>query len=154
MAEEVKTRGLLKTTVTATLRTGFCEACGTQTVKEFYLDGERRRVRMSCPACGGLGKLITRTYSVQPPVFAGCFSVKCLWQFFRDTLFCALLSSYHRRRVAYASISRDGGKLKPILEWYRTGEPSPKTIWQAIYANLKLKCPVCRKYNVIPFSRR
>ena len=37
-----------------------------------------------------------------------------------------------------------------VLERYRTGEPNPKNLWQAIHANLKLKCPVCRKYNVDP----
>jgi hypothetical protein len=37
-----------------------------------------------------------------------------------------------------------------VLERYRTGQPSPKNIWQAIHANIKLRCPVCRKYNVDP----
>ncbi len=156
MAEKVTVTGFLKTTVTAEHRTGYCEDCGTRTAKEFYYDGgytdgkgvfhKRKRVRMSCPDCGGLGKLIVKTYSVQPPVFAGCFSPKCVWQFFKDTLFCAVLANYHQRRVAYATRSRG----KPILERYRTGEPSPKTIWQAIHASIKLKCPVCRKYNVDP----
>jgi hypothetical protein len=63
-----------------------------------------------------------------------------------DSLFCALLSSYHRRRVYYAEKNRH----KKILERYRTGEPSPKNLWQAIHANIKLKCPICRKYNVDP----
>ena len=147
---EVSPKGFLKTKVTAEHRMGFCENCGTRTEKEFYQDGERRRVRMSCPDCGGLGVLIVRTYSVQPPAPPQCLRIGCLWQFFRDTVFCALLSTYHQRRVAYATRSRDKGELKPILERYRTGEPSPKTIWQAIHANIKLKCPICRKYNVDP----
>ena len=37
-----------------------------------------------------------------------------------------------------------------VLERYRTGEPSPKNLWQAIHANMKIVCPVCRKYNVDP----
>ncbi len=141
------TKGVLKTKVTAEHRTGFCEKCGTRTAKEFYLDGTRKRVRMSCPACGGLGVLIAKTYSVQPPDPPQCLRIRCLWQFLRDTLFCALLSNYHRRRVAYAETNRH----KKILERYRTGEPSPKSIWQAIHANIKLTCPICRKYNVDPF---
>ena len=146
MAEKVVSRGALKTRVTAEHRTGYCESCGTRTTKEFYQDGERRRVRMSCPDCGGLGVLIVRTYSIQPPAPPQCLSFKCLWQFFRDTIFCALLSTYHQRRVAYATRSRD----KPILERYRTGEPSPKSIWQAIHASIKLKCPACRRYDTDP----
>jgi len=90
----------------------------------------------------GLGRLIAKTYSIQPPAPPQCLSTRCLYRFFMDTLFCALLSNYHSRRVAYAEKNRN----KDILERYRTGEPSPKTIWQAIHANIKLKCPVCRKY--------
>ena len=146
MVDRVLSRGLLKTRVTAEHRTGFCENCGIRTVKEFYMDGERRRVRMSCPDCGGLGVLIVRTYSVQPPAPPQCLRIGCLWQFFRDTVFCALLSTYHQRRVAYATTNR----REKILERYKTGEPSPKSIWQAIHANIKLKCPICRKYNVDP----
>lgn len=148
--EKVATKHLLKTKVTGEHRTGFCENCGARTVKEFYMEGERERVRMACPACGGLGVLIAKTYSIQPPDPLKCLRVRCLWQFFRDTLFCALLSNYHRRRVAYAEANRH----KKILERYRTGEPSPKTIWQAMHANTKLACPLCRKYNVDPLLLR
>ncbi len=137
----------MRVIVTGEHRTGFCEKCQTRVVKEFYMDGERKRVRMVCPDCGGLGRLIAKTFSVQPPDPPQCLSFRCLRQFFRDTLFCALLSNYHRRRVAYAEMNRNGN----ILERYRTGEPSPKTIWEAIHANLKLTCPLCRKYNVDPF---
>jgi len=63
-----------------------------------------------------------------------------------DCLFCALLSSYHTRRVTYAEANRH----KKILERYRTGEPSPKNIWQAIHAILKLKCPICNKFDRDP----
>jgi len=140
---KVSTRSTFKVSATGEHRTGFCENCQTQTVKEFYMDGERRRIRMVCPVCGGMGKLIAKTFSVQPPDPPQCLSFRCLFRFFMDTLFCALLSNYHKRRVAYAEKNRH----KVILERYRTGEPSPKTIWQAIYDNTKLTCPICRKYN-------
>lgn len=143
----LNTRGFLKTIVTGEHREGVCENCKQILVKEFYMDGTRKRPRMICPSCGGMGRLIAKTYSVQPPSPPQCLSPKCLYQFFKDTLFCALLSSYHSRRVTYAKKNRH----KKILERYRTGDPSPKTIWQAIHANIKLKCPVCRKYNIDPF---
>jgi len=132
---EVSTRSAFKVSATGEHRTGYCENCKTKTVKEFYMDGERRRVRMICPACGGMGRLIVKTFSVQPPKPLQCLAFRCLYRFFVDTLFCALLSSYHRRRVTYAGKNRKG----KILERYRTGQPSPKTIWQAIYAITKLK---------------
>jgi hypothetical protein len=92
------------------------------------------------------GKLISRAVSIQPPDPPQCLSFKCLFRFMYDSLFCAFLSSYHRRRVYYAEKNRH----KKILERYRTGVPSPKNLWQAIHANIKLKCPICRKYNVDP----
>lgn len=131
---QVNTRSPLKTRVVAEHREGLCEKCQTPVVKEFYIDGDRKRVRMVCPKCGGMGRLIARTYSVQPPDPPKCLSFRCLYRFFVDVLFCALLSSYHRRRVAYAEKNRH----KDILEKYRTGNPSPRTIWQAIYASIKL----------------
>jgi hypothetical protein len=60
-----------------------------------------------------------------------------------ESLTFAFVSSYHRRRIAYAEENR----RKQILERYRTGEPSPQTFWQAIHANIKLACPICRKYK-------
>ena len=147
---ETATRGTFRVYATGEHREGFCEKCQTKTVKEFYMDGERKRVRVTCPECGGMGRLIAKTFSVQPPKPPQCLSFRCLSRFFLDTLFCALLSNYHRRRVAYAEANRH----KEILERYRTGEPSPETIWQAIHANLKLKCFVCRRYNIDPLLRR
>jgi len=131
---KIGTRSSLRVYATAEHRTGFCENCQTKTVKEFYMDGERKRVRMICPSCGGMGKLIAKTYSVQPPKPPQCMSFRCLYQFFMDTLFCALLSNYHRRRVAYAEKNRH----KVILERYRTGEPSPTGLLRAVVANIKL----------------
>jgi len=93
------------------------------------------------------GRLIVRMCSVEPPVPMTCTSFSCLKKFYRDTVMWGLLTAYHSRRIAYAQTNRN----KEILERYRTGEPSPKTIWQGIHANIKLKCPVCRKYNIDPF---
>jgi len=135
--------------------------------------------------------LITHLVSIQPPDPPACISPKCLFRFMMDSLFVALLSSYHSRRVNYCEsmryvaddvhgvyrIRRAGlvpgtNELYPykpevygtiqeaqkacdrigdkVLERYRTGKPSPKNIWQTVHANLKLRCPVCRKYNIDP----
>ena len=150
MPEPVIMRNTFKVTVTGEHREGVCGKCNVVLVKEFYMDGTRKRVHMVCPECGGMGRLIAKTFSVQPPAPPQCLSLRCLYRFFLDTLFCALLSNYHRRRVDYAEKNRH----KKILERYRTGEPSPQNIWQAIHANTKLKCPVCRKYNVDPLLFR
>ena len=140
----VQTRNLFITSVNADHREGICEQCKIPLVKEFYIDGKRKRVKMVCPECGGLGRLISRSVSIQPPSPPQCVKFSCLFKFTLDTLFCALLSSYHSRRVSYAEKNRH----KEILERYRTGNPSPTSIIEAIIANLKLSCPVCRKYNV------
>jgi hypothetical protein len=93
------------------------------------------------------GNLIVRLCSIESPTPPTCIKFACLWKFFIDTIRCGLISTYHSRRVLYAQ-SKRGDK---ILDRYRTGEPSPKTIWQAIHANIKITCPVCRKYNIDPF---
>ena len=149
MPETITNTGF-KVIVTGELRRGFCENCDTKAEKEFYTEGTRKRVRMKCPKCGGLGKLIVRTYSIQPPKPPSCAKPGCIWQFMKDSFFVMLLSIYHAKRVAYAQKYRN----KVILERYRTGEPSPATIWQAIHANIKLKCPICRKYNKDPLLFR
>lgn len=96
------------------------------------------------------GNLISRQFSVEPPDAPTCLRLSCLWRYLRGAVFYALIANYHTRRTAYAEINRH----KEILERYRTGEPSPETIWQAIHANIKLTCPVCRKYNVDPLLFR
>jgi len=153
-------RGGIKTSVPADHRNGICIECEVQMeVKEVTIQSSRivegktiytdKLVkRPVCPKCGGMiGQLIARSVSIQPPPPPQCVSPRCLFKFVLDTLFCALLSSYHARRMAYAEKNRHN----KILERYRTGEPSPKNIWQAIHANIKLKCPICRKYNIDPF---
>lgn len=87
------------------------------------------------------GNLITRQISIEPPEAPTCLSVSCLVKYVRDAIFYALVCNYHTRRTAYAEANRN----KKILERYKTGEPTPKTIWQAIHANIKLTCPICRK---------
>jgi len=143
----VQGRAGFRVTVTGELRTGQCENCGAQTEKQFYMDGQRKRVKAICPKCGGQGKLIVKTYSIKAPPPPQCLSLRCAGRFFRDSLFTLLITAYHAKRVAYASQNRD----KKILERYRTGEPSPQTIWQAIHANIKLRCPICKRYNADPF---
>lgn len=94
------------------------------------------------------GNLISRQASIKEPTAPTCLRPDCLLRYMLDAFFYSLLANYHARRVAYAEANRH----KEILERYRTGEPSPKNIWQAIHANVKLTCPICRKYNVDPFS--
>lgn len=98
----------------------------------------------------GKGNLITRQVSIEPPAPPACIKPSCLLRYLKDALLFALICSYHARRVAYAEANRN----KDILVRYRSGEPSPQTLWQAIHANMKLRCPVCRKYNTDLFLRR
>ena len=98
----------------------------------------------------GNGRLISRQVSINPPDPPMCLSPKCIWRYIIDSLTYSVILSYHDRRTRYAESNRN----KDILERYRTGEPSPQTLWQAIHANTKLTCPICRKYNVDPFLGR
>ena len=131
---EVTTKGKFTVRVTGEQREGFCEQCGTKTEKQFYMDGERKRVQMICPKCGGLGRLIVKTYSVQPPPAPKCVGPKCLWQFVKDVEFCDALATYHNKRVEYATRNRH----KAMPEKYRTGEPSPTTIKECLWWTIKL----------------
>lgn len=155
MPQPVNTAGRMRTYVGAELREGNCELCGTKTEKIMteFTDASgrvREALRPICPRCGAKGRLIVKHISVQPPSPPACLSPRCLVRFLGDCLFSALVASYHRRRVAYASQNRN----KVMLERYRTGMPSPQNIWQAIHAIIKLRCPVCRKYNVDPLLFR
>ena len=98
----------------------------------------------------GAGELISQQRSITPSAIPTCLTFSCLVKYWKEATFYALVCNYDRRRTAYSEANRD----KVILERYRTGEPFPKTIWQAIHANIKLKCPVCRRYDVDPFIRR
>jgi ssDNA-binding Zn-finger/Zn-ribbon topoisomerase 1 len=147
---QVITRSPIRVTVNAEHRNGICIECGSKMeVVKIDLNGNLVN-RARCPNCGGgIGQLIARPISIQAPDPPQCLSFKCLGKFIRDSLFSALLSSYHFRRVAYAEANRP--EKKKILDRYRTVSPAPKTLWQAIHANIKLRCPICRRYNVDPF---
>jgi hypothetical protein len=138
----------------------------------------------------GAGVLISRPCSVKPPDPPQCVSPVCLGKWLKDSLFVALLASYHHRRVAYAeqyysvadevdgqwkvrraglvpetqqrypytksfetleAALRETAKVhSKVLERYRTGKPAPQNLWQVFHALTKLRCWVCRKYNVDP----
>ncbi len=139
MAEAVNLRSPIKVIIHASHRNGICVECFTQMeVKDVSIGEGKLGKRPVCPKCGGMiGQLIARPTSIQAPDPPQCIRFKCLWKFVIDSLFVAYLSFYHRRRVAYAERNRPE-KGKNILDKYRTGEPSPKTLWQAILANIKL----------------
>lgn len=151
----VTVRSPIKVIVHAAHRNGICIECNVQMeIKDIDIGDGKIRKRAVCPECGGMtGHLIARNYSIQAPDPPQCLAFKCLWRFMMDSLFVAFLSSYHHRRVTYAEKNRPE-KGNVILERYRTGEPSPKNLWQAVHANLKIACPICRKYNVDPLLFR
>ena len=154
MTEPIITRGFIKTIVNADLRDGICTKCNVRMeVKKVWIDTKRtvddevivtpKLVnRAVCPKCGGfggeVGHLIVRPTSIQAPAPPSCISFKCLWKFINDSLFVDFLSTYHRRRVAYA-VANKPEKGKVIPEKYRTGTPAPETIVQAIREIIKLK---------------
>ena len=90
------------------------------------------------------GNLISRQVSIEAPNSPTCITLPCLWRYLIDSLIYTLVASYHQRRVIYAEANRN----KKILERYRTGEPSPKTLLGALYANIKLTCPLCRRIEL------
>ena len=138
---DILTKNAMKVVATGEQREGWCKDCNCRTVKEFYMDGERERVRMTCPECGGLGRLIVKTYSVQPPRPPTCLKPGCIWRFMLRVEYCDLLVAYHAERVKYATQHRH----KHIPEKYRTGEPSPSNIKETIKAIIKLKIEKIRR---------
>jgi len=96
------------------------------------------------------GNIISRQTSLEPPAAPTCLRVSCLLKYVKDAIFYALVARYHVRRVAYAEKNR----RKVILERYRTGDPAPENIWQAIHAYVKLRCPICRRSNRDPLLFR
>ena len=128
-------RGQVGVTVDAEHRDGICEKCGKRIVVVDEGD-EDTPMRRECEGCGGsIGRLIARSVSIQGPPPPTCTRPKCIWQFFRDSLYVALLSTYHSRRVRYAEKKRH----KKIPMKYRTGEDAPKDIKGAVLALIKLK---------------
>lgn len=140
MPDKITTNRKLKVIIHASHRNGICIECLSQMeVKEVDIGEGRIRKRVVCPKCGGMiGQLIAKPISIQGPDSPRCARFKCLWKFAMDSLFIGFLSSYHGRRLAYAEMNRPENKR--ILEKYRTGEPAPKTIRQAILAIIELKC--------------
>ena len=82
------------------------------------------------------GQLIVRSVPILAPDPPKCIKFKCLLKFVKDVWFCALLSKYHHERAEFA---QHGNKDKDIKEKYRSGNPSPKNIKQAIIAIIGLK---------------
>ena len=151
MSAKVTTKGAMKVTVNAGLRNGICIECNVQMeVKDVWIDTKREvdeqiiitpklLPRAVCPKCGGMtGHLIVRHVSIHAPNPPQCIGFGCLWKFFIDILFSAYLAKYHQKRVTYAGRHRPE-RSKAILEKYRTGEPAPKTLRQAVIEILKLK---------------
>ena len=82
----------------------------------------------------GKGNLISRCVTIEAPDPPNCSKPKCLWKFFKDTVFCSLISTYHSKRVRYAEKNR----RKKIPMKYRTGEEAPDTIIRVILAIIRL----------------
>jgi len=97
--------------------------------------GRRTKVAVGATLARSDGTIIVRSLPIQPPEPPQCVKFKCLWKFFLDTLFCSLESTYHGIRCEYAQKNKD----KKIPEKYKTGNPRPKNIKQAIIAIIKLK---------------
>lgn len=125
-------KGSFRATVEGEHREGKCENCGSELEKKIY--PEKPKVRMVCPKCGGRGRLIAKSVSIQAPSPPECFRFSCLWRFYLRVVLCWLLSIYHSKRVVYAERRRH----KKIPMKYRTGENSPTNIKQAIFGIIKL----------------
>jgi hypothetical protein len=150
MSENNSLNGALGVYWEADYRSGKCPVCN-----ELLNPTEKEKgAYRFCKKCNEyrLGVLIVKQITIKPPTPPSCAKLSCILKYSKDLLTYTLINLYHTKRVKYAVDNRN----KKILERYRTGSPSPKTLWQAIHANIKLKCPICRKYNVDPllFSRR
>ena len=170
MPESVRTNAGMRVTVNNELRTGVCTECGTRTKKEHYIEGTetkwwageneyptshinlldlirekegkaRERVRMVCPKCGGMGKLIVKTFTIPAPRPPQCTRPRCLWKFVKNVWACSLMNKYQAKRCDYASHNRD----RIIKEKYRTGEPSPQNIKESIKAIIILRIDKLRR---------
>lgn len=133
VGREVKVQKSFRAIVSGEHRTGSCEDCGMKVEKKIY--DTKPKVRMICPKCGGQGRLIARSVSIQAPDPPQCIKPRCLWHFFWEVVFSNLLSTYHSRRMEYAEKNRN----KEIPGKYRTGKDCPMNIRQAIFAITVLK---------------
>jgi len=136
----INTRSVMKVIIHAAHRNGICVDCNIpMEVKDVDIAVGKIRKRPVCPKCGGMvGQLIARPTSIQALNPPQCIKFKWLWKFVLNSIFLAYLSSYHRRRVAYAEANRPE-KGRKIPEKYRTGENAPETIWGAIKEIIRLK---------------
>jgi len=133
---EVKTSTGIRVNYSAEHRTNFCEVCGNRLTQDPTVLEEDRILRNYCLTCNDYSKgvLVSRSISIQPPPPPRCIKFGCMWEYYKQAVLVLLLGSYHRKRVAYSEAHRH--KTIPIR--YRTGEPSPETIFKAILANIKL----------------
>ena len=92
---------------------------------------------------GNTGELVYRAVSPKQPVLK-CPRLSCIATYIVQSWIFALALIYEKRRQRYAYANRG----KEILMRYRTGEPTPRTLWQVIFANLKITCPICRKFEI------
>ena len=147
--------GGAKVSLPGTLRNGICVDCNVKMeVKQVWIDTKRtvdgevvvtpKQVnRPVCPICGEMkGQLIVRTTPIPKPKPPEGIKPKDFRKFIKDSLLLDILSSYHTRRVAFANANRP--EIKEIPERYRTGEPSPKTLWQAVKAIIGLRYTICK----------
>lgn len=83
----------------------------------------------------GSGELISRQATIEAPRPITCIKVSCLWRYLIKSLTYTMILLYDKQRVVYAEKHR--GKEIPLK--YRTGEPSPNSITQALIEILRLK---------------
>jgi len=125
----------------AEIRDGHCPDCNAfldvPTAEDKAEWRETKLLKRMCSQCGErkLGKLVVRLGAVEPPGGIDCVRFSCLWKYLLKSLRYVLVSLYHKHRIAYAMSHRD----KDIPIRYRTGEPSPDSIWEAVKAILRLK---------------
>jgi len=72
--------------------------------------------------------------SIPPPAPLTCPSFRCYLKFVLRVIRYGFVLEYHKRRVAYCEAHRE----KDIPDYYRTGEPSPETVREAVKEILKL----------------
>jgi hypothetical protein len=74
------------------------------------------------------GRLIVRHVMVSAPPAVSGGNLSARWRYFAKIQLCSLLRLYHRKRVAYAETNKD----RSIPEHYRSGQPAPRDICQAL----------------------
>ena len=80
------------------------------------------------------GKLVVRMVSIPPPAPLTCPSFKCYLRYVGRVIRYGFILGYHKRRVAYCEQHR----YEDIPEHYRTGDPSPVTVREAVREIIKL----------------